>query len=155
MASTSNNLDSSITNNNPSELTNTNPTSVIQTLSLDNTLAWLDVLAIYWHLLTNEQKKSYVLDMLDGKSPPQMQQMQDMDDENKKLFARHIGMTIKRYRLGAKMTQVQLAEKMGQSVPWITYIESGRRNIINYDLMRVARLLHIPFHELFIINPLV
>lgn len=48
--------------------------------------------------------------------------------ESKKLFKQELGKAIKRARIGAKLTQKMLAEKVGIMPAYLSQIETGRRS---------------------------
>lgn len=60
-----------------------------------------------------------------------------------------IGMTIRRIRLAAGMTQEQLAEAADCHVNYISMVERGHRNPSALNLLFIARALRVHPSELF------
>lgn len=59
-----------------------------------------------------------------------------------------LGLKIRMRRHVMKMTQAQLAEKLGCAVDTISALEHGRRNISVERLFALSRALEYPLHEL-------
>ena len=60
-----------------------------------------------------------------------------------------IGENIKRYRLKAKITQKQLAEKIGVTHFWVCKLEKGKQNNTTINLLiAISRELKIDLNEL-------
>ena len=56
---------------------------------------------------------------------------------------------LKRYRSYRKLTQEELAEKLGISIPFLSDVENGRKWISPATLVKFADALGIEPHELF------
>lgn len=54
-----------------------------------------------------------------------------------------IGERIRHIRKSQKMTQVQLAEKTGLSVPYISHIETARKSVSLESLVKIADALNV------------
>jgi len=60
-----------------------------------------------------------------------------------------IGENIKRYRLKAKITQKELAEKIGVTHYWVCKLERGKQNNTTINLLiAISRELKIDLNEL-------
>lgn len=59
-----------------------------------------------------------------------------------------IGNNIKKYRTKAKITQKELADKIGVSHYWICKIEKGKRNTTLNLLMDISEKLNIDLSQL-------
>jgi transcriptional regulator with XRE-family HTH domain len=60
-----------------------------------------------------------------------------------------IGENIKRYRLKAKITQKELAEKIGVTHFWVCKLEKGKQNNTTINLLiAISRELKIDLNEL-------
>lgn len=59
-----------------------------------------------------------------------------------------IGENIKRYRLKAKITQKQLAEKIGVTHFWVCKLEKGKKNSTINLLIAISEELKIDLNEL-------
>ena len=63
-------------------------------------------------------------------------------------FLDEIGDRIKQARVKAKLTQKDLAEKIGSSPSWIFLIEDGQQNAQINSLRKVAEALGVSIHSL-------
>jgi len=59
-----------------------------------------------------------------------------------------IGENIKRYRLKAKITQKELAEKIGVTHFWVCKLEKGKKNSTINLLIAISRELKIDLNDL-------
>ena len=67
-------------------------------------------------------------------------------------FSINFGKRIKYFRNIARLSQEQLAEKMGLSTNTISYIESGKNNISFAKLPKLCKILNIEPYQLFIFD---
>ena len=68
----------------------------------------------------------------------------------KDIFAVHFGERIKYFRNLARLSQAQLAEKIGCEPNTLSYIESGKNNISFSKLPKLCTALNIEPYQLFI-----
>ena len=59
-----------------------------------------------------------------------------------------LGLNIRRWRHGRRMTQVQLGERVGCASRTISAMERGRRDVSIETLFRLCRALDCPVQEL-------
>ena len=59
-----------------------------------------------------------------------------------------IGMRIKSLRIRSGMTQAELAEEIGCSVPYLSYVENGRKTIAFEQFLRVLDAFSVSADEL-------
>jgi len=59
-----------------------------------------------------------------------------------------IGKNIKRFRIERKITQKELAEKIGVSHFWICKLEKGRRNTTIKTLISISEQLQVDLSQL-------
>ncbi len=52
------------------------------------------------------------------------------------------------HRKAASMTQMQLAEALGQSQPWVANLESGQRRVDAVELLDLAEAMGFDVHAL-------
>jgi len=63
-----------------------------------------------------------------------------------------IGSHIKYYRNMRGLSQTELAEKIGSSVPYISYIETGKKQVGVEYLVRIAEVLNVSVDRLLMGN---
>lgn len=115
--------------------------------SLKPIISWIEFFQVWWHLLDEEQRLISVSEMLDGKSPPDLEAPMELMRVENDRFKRHIGSVIKRFR--RDMDAQTLAKIMGKSPAYISLVENGNRAISTYELYNVMRVLSIPPSEIF------
>jgi transcriptional regulator with XRE-family HTH domain len=62
---------------------------------------------------------------------------------------RMVGDNVKRQRIAAKITQAELANRVGVDRAYISGLEQGQRNITVISLWRVAEALDVPIKLFF------
>lgn len=62
---------------------------------------------------------------------------------------KNLGLNIKFARIKAKISQENLAEKVGVSRETISMIENGNQNASILKIIDIARIIKAPFDELF------
>jgi len=67
---------------------------------------------------------------------------------NRDEFLDDIGDRIKQARVKAKLTQKELAEKVGASPSWVYLVEDGQQNTQIHSLRKVAEALGVSIHSL-------
>jgi len=70
-----------------------------------------------------------------------------MQEINKEISS-NIGVVIRRLRREKRITQKQLADELGISVPYINLIENNRRNITVPILIKIANLFNLELSEI-------
>ncbi len=65
-----------------------------------------------------------------------------------------LGKRIQELRKSKKLTQEELAEKIGIGTPNISYFETGRFSPAIETLERIAKALDVEIYELYMFNPL-
>lgn len=66
--------------------------------------------------------------------------------------SRKIGKKVRKLREGLSLTQEELALSSGLNRAYIGYIERGERNPSTTTLSKIAKVLKVPIHELFVPN---
>lgn len=117
-----------------------------------NLTDWIEFLKLYWSLTDDDQKRSYLLNMIDGKAPPPMEAIEDMEEYDRARIQKHMGVVIKKYREQKDIEQQDLAEALGKSPSTVSLVESGERAFTAADLAVTMRFLDIPPDELFMIG---
>ena len=64
------------------------------------------------------------------------------------LYLKRVGKNIKAVRLNAKLTQLQVVEKIGIDSRYYQRIEAGRVNMTLMTLYRLAKLFNVEMYEL-------
>ncbi len=68
-------------------------------------------------------------------------------------FLAALGQRVKLARNTARLTQKQLAEKIGASPSWVFLVEDGQQNPMVDSLRRAAVALGVPLHSLLPVEP--
>lgn len=72
-----------------------------------------------------------------------------MDSFSKAEIDKHFGKILKAYRKKAKITQEELAEKLGISLKYISRIENGNNGVKTQNLIQYMNILGVPPDTLF------
>lgn len=120
--------------------------------SIRQLTTWIEFFGMYWHLLDDERRKSYLLDMSDGKNPPSLEKLEELEGWQQTRMMKHMGETVRKYREKRKMDQKKLGEIMKKTPSHLSLIESGEKMFTAVDLARVMRILRIPAKELFLVG---
>ncbi|WP_315742429.1 MULTISPECIES: helix-turn-helix transcriptional regulator [unclassified Bradyrhizobium] len=62
---------------------------------------------------------------------------------------RMVGANVKKLRIAAKITQAELANRIGVDRAYVSGLELGQRNITILSLWRVAEALDVPMKSFF------
>lgn len=71
---------------------------------------------------------------------------------NNKDFSKLFGARVRYFRNMARLSQEQLAEKLGCETTTISYIENGKNNISFAKLPRLCEALGVEAHQLFLFD---
>lgn len=117
-------------------------------VSTDIAYRWVDFIQMYWHLIDEDKRESYVIDMAEGIEPPKIEDLTEVDEYDVKRIRKHIGNAVKKYRVLSGMKQVELSSLLGMTPSYVSFIESGSKMCNTIDLLRIFKILKIPMTEL-------
>ena len=115
-------------------------------------ISWADFIAMYWDLLGNERRKSYLLDMKEGKAPPPIEHPgEEMEKHEQALLLRHMGDAIRYRREERGISQQDFAKMLGRSKSHLSQAEAGNKPFSVRDLLLIIKILRMRPDEIFLV----
>lgn len=113
---------------------------------------WAEWFSMFWKLLDEDQRESYIAQFLDTETDPPAFTTDDMSDIEIRKLQSHQGDTIKKYREAASKSLEDVAIALGRTKGYLSLVENGTRSLPVVDTYKLMKLLHIPVEEMFTIK---